>query len=105
MGVVLLVDAVELDAFVEWRKGDGQGGFRQAVARQEGLRRKAGDAEGLGEAPQRLRPHHLAADAGHAPARQVDGLGGAVEAARSAELVAERRAEGDRKSTRLNSSH
>src|SRR3546814_10409089 len=37
----------------------------------------------------------LAADTGDAPARQVDGLGRAVEAARGAETVAEGRAEGD----------
>src|SRR3546814_17867349 len=39
--------------------------------------------------------HPLAADTGDAPARQVDGLGRAVAAARGAEIVAEGRAEGD----------
>src|SRR3546814_2221851 len=78
MGVVVLVDAVDLDAAVERREGHCQGGFGEAVARQEGLGREAGNGKGLGEALERLGAHHLAADTGDAP---------------------------DRKSTRLNYSH
>src|SRR3546814_14867515 len=35
MGVVVLVDAVDLDAAVERREGHCQGGFGEAVARQD----------------------------------------------------------------------
>src|SRR3546814_15418134 len=39
MGVVVLVDAVDLDAAVERREGHCQGGFGEAVARQEEIGR------------------------------------------------------------------
>ncbi|CAM3196892.1 Uncharacterised protein [Burkholderia gladioli] len=49
-----------------------QGGFRQAVAGQEGLAAEAAGGEGLGEAIERARAHRLGAAIGGHPARQVE---------------------------------
>ena len=60
------------------------------------MRVEAGGGEPLGELGQHVGPDHLAADAGHPPARQVETLGHAGLGAARAQLEGEGRPERDR---------
>ena len=76
-------------------EGDGEAHLGHAVARDEGLAVKARRLEGRGEAVEHVGADHVAADAGMAPARQVEIGRHLVGGAARGEVVAEARAVGD----------
>ena len=94
---VVSVDPVDDHATAERRETDRERAFGHPVARNERARIEAGGRQQLGEAVRQLGADRLGADAGDAPRAKVvacDVLG--TNPAR-AKLVAERRAERDRR--------
>ena len=89
------VDHVGAHARAMRAEGDGEADLGHAVARDEGLAVEARPFERRGEAIEHVGPDHVAADAGMAPARQVEVGRHLVGGAARGEVVAEARAVGD----------
>src|SRR3981189_3079903 len=89
------VDHVGANTRAVRAKGDGEADLGHAVARDEGLAIEAHPLERLGEAVEHVGPDHVAADAGVAPAREVEVGWQLVGGAAGGEVVAEARAVSD----------
>ena len=76
-------------------EGDGEAHLGHAVARDEGVAIKTQRLEGRGKAVEHVGADHVAADAGMAPARQVEIGRHLVRGAARGKVVAEARAVGD----------